>query len=127
MSKTVVDASALLALLNGESGSGIVAEALPGGLISSVNLSEVAAKLFELGMPEKVVHRLLQSLGLDVVSFDEDQAFRAGSLRALTRDAGISLGDRACLSLARDLGLAVITADKAWRGLLPDVTVKLIR
>jgi len=127
MPETVIDASALLALLNAETGADAVAAALPGGVISAVNLSEVIAKLCQAGMPEKAIRQALQPLGLDIVPFDEEQAYEAGLLRTATRDIGVSLGDRACLGLAKSLGVAALTADKAWAGLTVGVTVKVIR
>ncbi|MBA3425206.1 MAG: PIN domain-containing protein, partial [Rubrobacter sp.] len=47
MSEVVLDASALLALLNREPGHEEVARIVPDAAISAVNLSEVAAKLAE--------------------------------------------------------------------------------
>ena len=127
MPEVVIDASALLALLNAEPGANVVAEALPGGVISAVNLSEVVAKLSEAGMPEKAIRQALQSLGLEIVPFDEEQSYQAGLLRTSTQDMGISLGDRACLSLAKMLGVVALTADRAWAGLSIGATVKVIR
>ena len=127
MPEVVIDASALLALLNAEPGAAVVAEALPSGVISAVNFSEVVAKLCEAGMPEKAIRQALQPLGLDILSFDEEQSYQAGLFRLPTRDRGISLGDRACLSLAKMLGVAALTADRAWAGISGGVKVKVIR
>jgi ribonuclease VapC len=127
MPEVVIDASALLALLNAEPGADVVAEALPEGVISAVNLSEVVAKLCEAGMPEKAIHQALQPLGLEIVPFDEQQAYQAGLLRTATQDMGISLGDRACLSLSKMLGVVALTADRAWVGLSVGATIKVIR
>jgi len=125
--EAVIDASALLALLNDELGADVVAEALPQGVISAVNLSEVVAKLCDAGMPEKAIHQALQPLGIEIVPFDEDQAYQAGLLRTSTQDFGISLGDRACLSLAKKLGIDALTADRAWAKLSIGTTIKVIR
>lgn len=125
--ETVIDASALLALLNSEPGADIVAEALPGGVISAVNLSEVVAKLCGAGMPEKAIRQALQPLGLEIVPFDEEQSYQAGLMLTSTHDAGLSLGDRACLSLAKLLGVVALTADRAWEGLPVGTSVKVIR
>lgn len=122
-----MDASALLALLNGEHGADVVADALPHGIISAVNLSEVIAKLCEAGVPEKTISRALQPLGLSVVPFDEEQSYEAGLMRNATRNKGLSLGDRACLTLAKKSGLPALTTDKAWSGLSVGVNVKVIR
>lgn len=127
MPEVVIDASALLALLNGEPGADVVAEALPKGVISAVNLSEVVAKLCEAGMPEKAIHRALRPLGLEIIPFDEEQAYQAGLLCVATQDMGVSLGDRACLGLAKMLGAMVLTADRTWAGLSVGATIKVIR
>lgn len=127
MSEVVLDASALLALVNSEPGADIVAEAIPEGIISAVNLSEVVGKLRQAGMPVKAIHQVLQPLGLEVRPFDEEQAYLVGLLRDATQSAGLSLGDRACLCLAHKLGLAALTADRVWSGLSVGVVVKTIR
>ena len=127
MPESVIDASALLALLNAERGADVVTEALPGGVISAVNLSEVIAKLCDAGMPEKAIRQALQPLGLEVVPFDEEQSYQAGLLRTSTQDMGISLGDRACLSLAKIRGVVALTADRTWAGLSVGANIKVIR
>jgi len=127
VAKVVLDASALLALLNAESGAEVVADAIPGAVISAINLSEVVSKLSEAGMPESAIRHSLQPLGLEVIPFDEDQAYKTGLLRAHSKGIGLSLGDRGCLGLAQMLGLLVLTADRTWLELSMGVTVKIIR
>ena len=61
------------------------------------------------------------------MDFTLAQAQVAGTLRAGTRQAGLSLGSRACLALALTLDLPVYTTDRAWRDLPLDVEVRLIR
>ena len=123
----VVDASALLALVNAEPGMSVVSEAIPGAAVSAVNLSEVIAKLTEGGMPEGEIGESLIGLGLDVVAFDADQAYAAGLLRPRTRSRGLSFGDRACIALGIRLGYEVLTADRSWAGLDLGIDVQLIR
>lgn len=127
MSKYVLDASALLALLNAEPGAETVSEAIADAVISAVNLSEVVARLCEEGMPAAVVRQTLSLLSLEVAAFDEAQAYQAGDLRAATRSAGLSLGDQACLGLADKLGAPALTADRTWLQLSLGVQVQLIR
>ena len=55
------------------------------------------------------------------------QALSAAALLPQTRRLGLSLGDRACLALARTRGKPAVTADRAWAELDVDITVRLIR
>lgn len=123
-----LDASALLGLLRGEPGADRVEAVLSDAVISSVNYSEVVAKIVERGGTAELAASILDPLYLDVVEFDRPQAVEAGRLRTLTRRAGLSLGDRACLALAATRGLTVLTADRAWAELaLPDLRIELLR
>ena len=128
MNSSVLDASALLVLLKGEAGSEQVIEAITDGAsISAVNFSEVVGKLRDGGMPEEAIHESLDPLELYIVEFDTKLAYAAGLLRVLTKSAGLSLGDRACLALAQHLNLPALTTDRVWKDLLPNVAVQLIR
>ena len=123
----VLDASAVLVLLNGEPGMAVVAEVLPRAVIGAVNISEAVAKLAEGGMPGSAIQEAIEGLRLNILPFDAELALAAGLLRPLTRSAGLSLGDRACLALGMRLQLPVLTADRIWAGLDLDVEVELIR
>ena len=116
MSEATLDASALLAVINEEPGADLVQAFLDSGecTISTVNQSEVVTKLLERGMPMRDIRESLGSFALSVVPFDELDAFDAASLRPLTRHAGLSLGDRACVVLAARLGTPVVTTDRSW-------------
>jgi PIN domain nuclease of toxin-antitoxin system len=95
--------------------------------MSAVNVSEVVAKLSEFGIPEKAIYQAIKPLGLEVIPFSEEQAYHAGLLRTATQNIGVSLGDRACLSLAKMQKLTALTADRAWASLSIGVTIKVIR
>jgi ribonuclease VapC len=127
VNEVILDASAILALLNAEPGADVVEETLPGAITSTVNLSETVAKLSERGMPEGAIRIALEEIGLRLVSFDGDLAFQTGLLRVSTRSAGLSFGDRACLALGRQLKLPVLTTDRGWATLDVGVEVRLIR
>lgn len=128
MSKVVLDASALLALLNEELGSEHVAMLIAeGAAMSTVNLSEVVAKLSEAGMPEEAIHEALDALGITIVDFDSTFAYKAGLLRVATKKAGLSLGDRACLALAGQLDLPAVTTDRVWESLSLGITIQIAR
>jgi ribonuclease VapC len=128
VSRRVLDTSALLALLNGEPGQDLVFEALAdGAIVSAVNLAEVVTKLSERGLPEARIRAALSGLRFDVTDLDTEQAHLTGLLRPLTRHLGLSLGDQACLALARTLGLPALTAERAWGTLALGVVVEVIR
>ncbi|MBW8783833.1 MAG: type II toxin-antitoxin system VapC family toxin [Novosphingobium sp.] len=110
----VVDASAILAVLNDESGQDVVIERLDEAAISVVNLAEVIAALIAKGKTEGQARMAMRALGCAVVEADEELGIDTGILRKLTQPAGLSLGDRFCLALARRLGVAVLTADQSW-------------
>jgi PIN domain nuclease of toxin-antitoxin system len=112
--RVVLDASALLALIKNEPGANLVAAALPDAMISTVNYAEVLGKLSDNGWPHDMAANAIRSLGLEVVNFNVAQAEATGRLRTLSRQAGLSLGDRACLALGLVSGLEVLTADAAW-------------
>ena len=128
MSKWILDASAVLALLNQEPGSNVVERALgDGASVVTVNLAEVVAKLADAGMPNQAIREALGALPISVVDFDEDLAYRTGLLRPPTHELGLSLGDRACLALAQRLRLPVLTTDHAWASLDIGVEVRVLR
>jgi PIN domain nuclease of toxin-antitoxin system len=124
---TVLDSSALLAIAFGEDGAEEAARAVPGGIMSAVNASEVVTKLVDLGAGGEEARQSLFAFGLTIRPFDAAQATEAGMLRAATRAQGLSLGDRACLALALREGARVMTADRAWAKLDLGVEVVLIR
>lgn len=126
---TVLDSSAVLAFLLAEPGADLVAEALPTGILSTVNLAEVVAVLARGGNPPADVQAIVADLSLPTLPPDEAMAIDAGLLYDATRAAGLSLGDRFCLALARKLGVPVVTADRAWLkvGVRTEVDVRLIR
>ena len=123
----VVDASAILALLFGEPFERVEPEHIAKAWVSTVNLSEVLGKLYEMGVPEDAADAAVARLSLRVRAFDESQARAAAQLKPLTREAGLSLGDRACLALAKSLKCRVITADRVWSNTDVGVEVLLIR
>lgn len=93
----------------------MVATALTeGSVIGSVNLSEAVARLRHNELSEDESNLALASLQLEVVEFTHSQALQAGLMGNETRRAGLSLGDRACLALARELGWPALTGDRNW-------------
>lgn len=128
MSNYVLDASAILAFLNQETGSERVSEILAtGAVVSAVNFSEVITKLIEVGVPEEEILLALSYLNCTVINFDEQSAWYAARLRPLTKKAGLSLGDRACLGLSQQLNLPAVTTDRAWLSLTISTTIEVIK
>jgi PIN domain nuclease of toxin-antitoxin system len=116
----VLDASALLAYLRDEPGAELVADAIADGVaISAVNLAEVLSRAADrgadpAGLAADLADRGLLGGAIEVEVFTLDDAVEVARLRALTRAGGLSLGDRACLALARRRGARAVTADTAW-------------
>lgn len=129
MSEVVLDASALLALLRDEPGSTKVAEVIADTCMSSVNYAEVVSHFIHAGMPADQVDAMLNPLPMTIIEADRALATVAGRLRAVTAEAGLSLGDRFCLALAHRDNLPALTADKQWRAVAKaaGVTVEVIR
>jgi len=127
VSEVVLDASALLALLNAEKGADIIQELLQHASISTVNLAEVVTRLAAVGMPDNEIRATLSVLGLETIVFDDEQAILSGLFYTRTHSLGLSLGDRACLALAKVKDATAVTADRAWEGLDIGISIKLVR
>ena len=125
---TLLDASALLASLNEESGADVVESTLSDAAVSAVNVTEVAGKLSEYGWAQADIAPLFEQLQLTVICYDLPIALLAGQLRPLTRSIGLSLGDRACIATALICGFEVLTADQSWLTLkFSGLTIKSLR
>ena len=128
MSKVVLDASALLALLNQEHGAQkLNPELLRDATASTVNLAEVQTKLVrEGGDPQEAWELALAPIS-EAEPFSSEQAKIAGTLVKETRPFGLSLGDRACLALAMTLKAPVYTTDRDWKNLKLGIRIHVIR
>jgi ribonuclease VapC len=125
-SSFVFDSSAIIALIQKEEGADIVAKHIRGAIISSVNYSEIVAVLSRK-MQKDIITAILTKLIPEIIPFDETQATEAGMLYQKTKHAGLSLGDRACITLAQFRKIPILTADKAWLNLNLAVEIKTIR
>lgn len=123
----VLDASAILCLIRNEPGADRVGAVLADSSISTVNMSEVIAKMADLGMHADLIDAVLGPLQLPAIPFDAAQARAAGLMRPATKLLGLSLGDRACLALAEQSGATAMTADRAWGALGRAAKVALAR
>lgn len=123
----VIDASAMFALIKNEPGADYVRERIARSVASTVNLAEVGAVLSDWGLSNDEIRSVTIKLGVENAPFDLLQAQLSAELRRVTRSRGLSLGDRACLALARSTGLPALTADKRWLGAGTDVEIDVIR
>jgi PIN domain nuclease of toxin-antitoxin system len=90
-------------------------------------LAEVASKLQERGMPDDRIRATFDALELAVMPLEGELAIETGLMRVATRAAGLSLGDRACLALARALDAVALTTDRAWQNLDIGIKIELVR
>lgn len=128
MSSIVLDASALLVLLNGEQGAEkLTPQLLADATSSTVNLAEVQSKLVSRGMEPEDAWEATVSPIREAAAFTTEQAKIAGSLITETSALGLSLGDRACLALGITLQAPIYTADRSWKNLRLGVRIHVVR
>lgn len=126
----VVDASVVLAyFLNEKSRPAAEQAIIARSAISSVNLAEVMGRLTRDGADPATTEGVLLALPLVVIDFDAPTAIEAGAMIVHTAAFGLSLGDRACLALAKLRRIPALTADRSWLRAAPSigVEVRLIR
>lgn len=123
---TVLDASAVLTLLFGEPGAESVADAIAAGAaLSTVNLAEVGTVFVRNGVDRRALEAMQEQVVVEPLSAADAVAIAALYPQVASR--GLSLGDRACLALARRLELPALTADRAWADLGLDIEVLQVR
>ena len=98
-SKVVLDASALLAAIQQETGGDKVQDVIEHAVISSVNWSEVLQKLQRVGVDTDAMTEAFYALGFEVVPFTVEDAKFAAELWPVSKSKGLSLADRSCLAL----------------------------
>ena len=128
MNRIVLDASAILAVINNEPGAEkLTPDLLARAVVSTVNLAEVQTKLVSRGWTSEQAWEDATSPVREVVPFDEEQSRMVGDLVIQTRHLGLSLGDRACLALGTVIKVPVYTAENTWKKLKVAVRIHVIR
>ncbi len=130
MNRVVLDASALLAILNGEPGADAFtrqSSLLQNSVMSAVNVAEAYGKLVGIGVDSEDAWEAVSGPIPEIAEFDREQAKIAGGLVPQTRSLGLSLGDRACLALGLTLKAPIYTADRAWKNLKLKISIHVIR
>ncbi len=122
----VLDASALLALINREPGWEVVARAAASddATISAVNYSEVLQKAARVGIAAEEIDAALDELAITVTPFGRLDARLAASFYRHRSD--LSLADRVCLALGRSLSSATYTSDRSWLNWADDLGVHVV-
>jgi PIN domain nuclease of toxin-antitoxin system len=127
VSESVLDSSVLIAVLRNERLDNDVIDVVDGAVISAANFAEVWTRIHDLGLTNDPRAQAIFTLLARVEPFTESQARLAADLRPATKSAGLSLGDRACLALALEIGGEVYTADRQWSNISVGCPIHLIR
>lgn len=129
MTAVVLDSSALIAWLRREPGADNVEARLADAVIGDVNFAEVIGYYARNGAKPGAARLMIAESHVGRVPTDESLAFEAGALVGITAGAGLSLGDRFCLALAKRRDCPALTADRRWLDVaeLAGVKIELIR
>lgn len=126
MSRAVLDASAVIALLKGERGGASVKKVIADAVIGVVNHAEIVSHFVRIGASEDDIQAMLRALPMTVIAADEALGWEAAAMLSRTSKAGLSLGDRFCLALAKRLGVPAFTADRLWKEIAADCDVSVV-
>jgi ribonuclease VapC len=125
LSTLVLDASVILASILGEPGGDEVFDHIEESVVSAVNVAEVYTYAAVHHFPTEAIDAFFSETGIAVLAHDYEQAVATGKLASVTRKAGLSLGDRACLALAQQKQAEVLTADRPWAAFSDGLGLKI--
>lgn len=126
--KAVLDASALLVLIQNEKGADVIKPLLKRAVMSTINVAEVLTALQRVEIYPKDAIVSIRDIIQVIVPFDLEQAQGAAELQPYVCPKGLSLGDRACIALGQKLQAPIYTADKIWGELqLTNTIINIIR
>ena len=125
----VYDSSAILAVLRQEAGAALVIGQTEVGMISAINLGEVAHVQLRFGKTRAEAEEIIWEMGIPVVDIDAQLALDAAEIKIIGKEAGLSQADCICLALAKREGAAALTGDRDWLKIADaiGVEVRLIR
>jgi ribonuclease VapC len=125
----VYDSSAILAVLREEVGAALVIGQTELGMISAINLGEVAHVQLRFGKTRAEAEDVIREMGIPVVDVDAELALDAAEIKIIGREAGLSQADCICLALAKREGAVALTGDRDWLKIADaiGVEVRLIR
>lgn len=124
----LLDASALLAYLQGEPGGATVKATLleRDCALTAANLAEVITRALDRRIAKADLQRILDDLPVRILPLTAEDGAQAGWLRNQTRSLGLSLGDRLCLAQAQRTHATVLTADRPWLALATELEIEII-
>ena len=128
MSKIVLDASAILAIINQEPGHEKLTPAvLAEAVCSTVNLAEVQAKLVSRGWSASEAWEDATSPIQEAIAFTVSTRNAPAIWFCSASASGSRWEIAACLALAATLQCPVYTTDKAWKELKTAVKIYVLR
>lgn len=108
-------------------GGSVVGAKLHFSAISTLNLAEVLDYSLHHDIQIDGMVDDLQALGLRIEPFTPEDASAVAELAKISHQPALTISDRACLALARRLGIPALTADYAWSKLKLDVDIQVLR
>lgn len=125
--KVLLDTSAIIALLKKEPGYESLEEVVANSAVSIINFSELVSVLMRTSIVESEIDEIIKDIIPEIIPFSEDIAIQTGKLIKLTKDLGLSLGDRACIATGIYHGIPIYTTDKVWKDLKTSAQIVIVR